>query len=176
MTDMSAPVPLLREWRFWRWMPGGFMAEWRSRGADPRWGLFQGGYLAAAWWGFKLLQRFHRWGEAGLGAEKELIFRLELALRPVQTTGWLHLELCTPRDARLWLLKVKLWPGWDLFFVCNLGMRLTQASEDVLARQRRQLLVDQARREQAQRLQAKRLAQQVARQRQGRPWPQARAR
>lgn len=167
----AGPVPLLQEWRFWRWMPGGFLCEWRSRETDPAWGVLEGGYVAASWWGLKFLQRFHKTGVAAVGRQKELILRFELSLRKVVTTGFLHLELFNPAEARLWILNFKVWPGWNLFFLMNLGYRLTSASQSARAQKMRQIMLEQAKREQAERLQAQRFARKIAKQRAGHPWP-----
>jgi hypothetical protein len=154
-----------------RKMPGGLIVTWPARAESRFFGAWLGGYLSVAPLGLKILQRFHRWGVAAVGQQRELIARIELTLRPVTTAALLHLELFTPNEARLFLLQLKVWKGWDIFFIVNLGARLTRESQSVRAEKMREIMLQKAKREQAQRIQSRRIQQQIARQRQGNPWP-----
>lgn len=151
--------------------PGGFLLEWPTREESKLWGAWRGGYLKVSYLGIKFLQRFAEWGVASVGDQHEAIARLELTLRPVTTAGFLHLELFNPAEARLFILNFKVWKGWNLFVIVNLGARLTAASQSVRGQRMKEIMLEKAKREQADRLRARQFAQKVRRQHAGRPYP-----
>lgn len=149
---------------------GGFFTRMRG-GFILKWELLKGGYFAASWLGFRFLQRFHEWGSQAIGTQKEFVARFELAIRPVNTAAWLHLEVFNPEEARIWILNFAVWKGFNLFFTVNLGARLTGLSQSLRAQRMREVMLQKAQKEQRERLKASRFSMQVAKQRNGHPWP-----
>lgn len=137
---------------------------WQKLIFRKTWAFISGGYFMTNPTGLWFFQRFRKWGVALVGREKELIVRLEVSLRPVQTHSFLHLDLFDPYEARLFILDFKVWRGVSLFFVVNAGVRLTKASREFRAQEAAKVLVDQKRREMAERMKARRVHR-------GHPWP-----
>lgn len=151
--------------------PGGFLFTWKTAEENKVWGAWKGGYLAVSKRGIKFLQRFAEWGVASVGQQKELVVRFELTCRQVETAGLMHLEMGNLNEARLCLLNVSVWKGWNLFFILNLGIRLTAASQTIRASRMREIMLEKAKREQAERIRSQRFAAQMRRRVAGHPWP-----
>ena len=148
---------------------------WPTRDEDKRWGLWRGGYTSLSWYGFRILQRFAEWGVASIGDQHEAIARLEFNVKPVHTAGLIHVELFNPDEARIFLIQLKVWKGWDLFFIVNLGVRHTATSRSVRANKMREIMLGRAKREQAERLSAQKRQAALRKKLMGHPWPPARA-
>jgi len=149
------PLPAPRAW-------------WQRYQVKLSWKWLGGGYLIVNVFGIWFFQRIRTWGVAIVGLEKEFILRFELALRKVDTHSLVHVDLLDLTEARLWIVDFKVWRQVALFFIVNLGARLTKASREIRAQEAGKLLQEQARRSLAARVNARRVPGR------GHPWSPAR--